>query len=873
MSSSRISHRAAGGPDLNYIYATQNDDDDPTKLKKKQNRLSYNKPLQRGFKADTRTLRGTTLFLGGEEGPNNKIYCIPGHASRVLCIDTATDDVYPIGAEFDASNTILSGKFKWLRGIVVGDIIYGLPCHADSVLRIDTRTDEVGTIDIPYEEYFDNEIPNDDDAKQSLAYQERHRPWKYHGGAISPHDKCIYAIPQSSKKVLRIDPSTEKCSFVGPELDGRCKWYGGVVGNTDGAIYAIPQNAKGVLRIDASGVNYNGDIEHDSNGLPPSSPEARVLVTIHGSYPPGEHKWHGAAASADGTIVSVPANADTVLCIVPASEAAYPSPDAKAKTDPEPELYILEGQTPTDIATGRHRDDKKYKYLGAMAGTDGHVYCFPSGSERVLQIDTRRRIARSVGPNLRDEGMEMLFQNKWQNGLTHDEEGCVYAIPLGASTVLRIRTGSPDNNSNDENISDPEVTTWKLPLPNKTLEKWEGGVIAKNGVMYCMPNNHKAVLQIVPPCVPSREDLHKARDEKEKEREMAREEKEKEQQQEFEQKKAEKEKKRQKRLERKQNEKKDGEEAQLAEEKKDDDPKDDEFTRDGVPFKYKSGIPTLRSSAHRVKYSLNHRKQDNPNPKGGDGKSTNTTFLPAELCKEDTLAYSTDEYDFHSAVVEMLQGCDETLVGTFRSLSDGTVQAPKLDNFIVPLKTLTRKCQKGKLERAQTYLSDMVASDTAFLDLFDRFVVNKVLPHFKGRLEAAGVHQNGKPITFYYQRPPTLRIQPGLSRAFVRAHNDAEYGHQNGELNFWLPLTSRRKTQVDLWCESKSGVGDYHPLEAEFGEVVSFHGSSCRHYVNPNHSIWTRVSMDFRVGVEGYFDAQWQMVGTTNDHSRRKVTL
>ena len=118
-----------------------------------------------------------------------------------------------------------------------------------------------------------------------------------------------------------------------------------------------------------------------------------------------------------------------------------------------------------------------------------------------------------------------------------------------------------------------------------------------------------------------------------------------------------------------------------------------------------------------------------------------------------------------------------------------------------------------------------------------------------------------------------MRIQPGPARALVRAHNDAEYGHQNGELNFWLPLTSRRKTGVDLYCESKSGADDFRPLKAEYGEVASFHGSSCRHYVNPNHSLWTRVSLDFRVGVSGYYDEHWQMAGTTNDHSRRKVTL
>ena len=594
------------------------------------------------------------------------------------------------------------------------------------------------------------------------------------------------------------------------------------------------------------------------------------------------HNWHGAAASADdhGTIVSIPNNVDTVLCIVPSSSAAYPttstSDDTGSKTatfPEEPELYILEGQTPTDIATGRHRNDKKYKYLGAMAGTDGHVYCFPSGSERVLQVDTVQRIARSIGPNLRDAGMEKLFQNKWQNGLTTKQEGCIYAIPLAAETVLRIRTGPPEGE--DDFINEVVVSTWTLPEPSNILEKWEGGVIASNGIMYCMPNNHKAVLQIVPHCVPSRESLHRANDEKEKEREKLQQAQKLERQQDVEKKKAEKEKKRQQRIARK-NEKSEKNGLIVREEKKDCEDTNAaaplQVTKDGVPFKYLAGIPTLRSSAHRVKYNLKHRQQ-NPNPKSSEGKSTNTTFLPADLCKEDIFSYSTAEYDFHGAIVDLLQRCNTELVGAFRSLEDGSIVKPKLDNFAVPVTTFKRKCQQGKLEGIQQYLSDLVASDTHFLDLFDKFLLNVVLPHLKARLAAAGVHQHDQPISFYYQRPPTLRIQPGPARALVRAHNDAEYGHQNGELNYWLPLTSRRKTGVELFVESKHLAGDYHPLKAEFGEVGSFHGSSCRHYVNPNHSLWTRVSFDFRVGVEGYFDPQWQMNGTTADHLREKVTL
>ena len=52
-----------------------------------------------------------------------------------------------------------------------------------------------------------------------------------------------------------------------------------------------------------------------------------------------------------------------------------------------------------------------------------------------------------------------------------------------------------------------------------------------------------------------------------------------------------------------------------------------------------------------------------------------------------------------------------------------------------------------------------------------------------------GAASTDEPLTFYVQRPPTLRLQPGPSAFTVRPHNDAEYGHQPGELNFWLPLT------------------------------------------------------------------------------------
>eukprot|EP00980_Cylindrotheca_fusiformis_P028607 scaffold22620_cov131-Cylindrotheca_fusiformis.AAC.2 len=303
---------------------------------------------------------------------------------------------------------------------------------------------------------------------------------------------------------------------------------------------------------------------------------------------------------------------------------------------------------------------------------------------------------------------------------------------------------------------------------------------------------------------------------------------------------------------------------------------------------YKSGIPTLRSSAHRVKFDKKNRKHD-PKPKDRNGIETHTTWLPKEVRKEDIFSYKEEDYDLKGAVMELLQNCDKDIVGDFESKNNNAMMT--LEDFRVPVPATWRKVNGGQCEDSQKYLSDQVATNEQFLKVFDKFVVEVALPYAKERLQKACCscqpttttttmedqqqqqHKEEQPITFYYQRPPTLRLQPGPGWAKVKPHNDAEYGHQNGELNFWIPLTDRTLTGVDLWSESTFEQDDYHPIPANLGQVISFHGSSCRHYVNANASNHTRVSLDFRVGVEGYFDPYWQMKGTTDDHGRREATL
>lgn len=634
-----VDHRPQNGPLLTYLWPTTNEDQEPSN-----------------------SLSGQTLYLGMEVGCDGKLYGIPGHASRVLQLDPTTDRLQLIGPSFP-------GKFKWLRGVRCGDVIYGLPCHADSVLRIHVPSGEITTLEIPYRTAYCED--------PELVHQQRHQKWKYHGGSISPRTKCVYAIPQSALHVLKIDPSTDAVSLIGPTLPGCYKWYGGVVGKHDGAIYGIPHNASHVLRI----------CDDDR-------------VSLHGDFGTGGHKWHGASAAPNGTIVAVPANADTVLCILP-------SPTG----DPE----LVELGDSNCIQTGRHRHDNKYKYLGAITGTDGKVYCFPSGSERILQIDADSRTVQTVGPNLYDSRMERLCQNKWQNGVTLSHDRCVYGIPLAAESVLKI----------DCSTDPPLITTWPLPAPHQGLAKWEGAIVAPNGVIYTVPNNHKAVLRIEHPRSDGTPSISSAA--LSTAASSASHERVKEQQH--------------------------------------------------YDLPYTSGIPTLRSSAHRVKYHLQSRKHD-PKPHHSNGARSKDTWLPPELRTETVLDYPSDLFqDVCRAVRNILRQCDPTIVGEFRAGSE------RLEDFVVPVQSTWRQVNGGQCEKAQQYLSQRVSEDAAFLEVFDRMLAECVLPYLKARLVQLNlVNSEPQSATFYYQRPPTIRLQPGPAWAQVKAHNDAEYGHQNGEL-------------------------------------------------------------------------------------------
>jgi hypothetical protein len=95
-----------------------------------------------------------------------------------------------------------------------------------------------------------------------------------------------------------------------------------------------------------------------------------------------------------------------------------------------------------------------------------------------------------------------------------------------------------------------------------------------------------------------------------------------------------------------------------------------------------------------------------------------------------------------------------------------------------------------------------------------------------------------------YQAKPSLRVHLPGDVAVHEWHRDGDYGHQDGELNVWLPVTPAFATST-VWVNDK-------PQNADYGEAVLFDGVNLLHGNKVNETGKTRVSLDFRIAPKGF---------------------
>jgi hypothetical protein len=101
---------------------------------------------------------------------------------------------------------------------------------------------------------------------------------------------------------------------------------------------------------------------------------------------------------------------------------------------------------------------------------------------------------------------------------------------------------------------------------------------------------------------------------------------------------------------------------------------------------------------------------------------------------------------------------------------------------------------------------------------------------------------------FLYQATPSFRVHVPKQTAVSKWHYDSDpnHGHPDWEINIQIVLTDAFGTNA-TWVESVPGLGDYSPIELEYGQYAVFDGNRCCHGNYPNRTDQTRVSFDFRI--------------------------
>lgn len=176
--------------------------------------------------------------------------------------------------------------------------------------------------------------------------------------------------------------------------------------------------------------------------------------------------------------------------------------------------------------------------------------------------------------------------------------------------------------------------------------------------------------------------------------------------------------------------------------------------------------------------------------------------------------------------------------------------------------TFAKKLRESILRKGQSLLA-----------VYEEFIKSVVSQHMQDRrrLDRSQTERN---LAIRYQYPPTLRIYPSLKKpkALGRLHTDYDYGHQDGEVNFWLPIINADKENATLWSESKPGKMDFTPFLLTYGEMKRFHAVSLQHGTYPNDTGLTRISLDFRVALDCNFDESYRHPSKTvnyRHHMRR----
>ncbi len=119
------------------------------------------------------------------------------------------------------------------------------------------------------------------------------------------------------------------------------------------------------------------------------------------------------------------------------------------------------------------------KWNSCVAGSNRrYIYCIPHNARRVVKFDSVTKTLAEIGPDFGDGGY------KWMSGALAASDGCIYCPPLRARCILRINT----LNDEVEELQDVE-------LPENCDWAWNSATVAYDNCLYAMPYNSRRILK------------------------------------------------------------------------------------------------------------------------------------------------------------------------------------------------------------------------------------------------------------------------------------------------------------------------------------------------------------------------------------------
>ncbi|KRX02036.1 hypothetical protein PPERSA_07681 [Pseudocohnilembus persalinus] len=275
--------------------------------------------------------------------------------------------------------------------------------------------------------------------------------------------------------------------------------------------------------------------------------------------------------------------------------------------------------------------------------------------------------------------------------------------------------------------------------------------------------------------------------------------------------------------------------------------------------------------------------------------------LPQQLTNFQKIKFDTNQYDFQKVVMEILDvknleelekfnppkqnvftynyskilrekvGKNKNLELLFKNFLKNVI-APHIITEILKYSSnqeknteqITQQC--NNVDNIQKNLNDSnyINDNKSENDIQNNNEDNNFEQDFKNKLK---LKQKQK-YKLVYQYPPTMRVHPSVQppKPLGKVHRDAEFGHQPGELNFWMPLLSIKGGSC-LWCEQQEYQQNFQPFVLNYGELMRFWGAQLYHGAGINDTGYTRISFDFRVASLLCFDTEWKLPTVDYQHN------